>query len=85
MPEMSQFTQISVGSHVRHYWQNGNTAPNPSPHSAGTARDEGVRPCNSDLSFPLLGWVDLKGILRCLLFLRGAWEATKPSAVVLRK
>ena len=48
-------------------------------------RDEGVRPCNSDLFFPLLGWVDWKGILRCLLFLRGAWEGTKPSAAVLRE
>ena len=48
-------------------------------------QDEEVRPCNSDLSFPLLGWVDWKGILRCLLFLRGAWEGTKPSAAVLRK
>ena len=47
--------------------------------------DEGVRPCNSDLFFPLLGWVDWKGILRCLLFLRGAWEGTKPSAAVLRE
>ena len=25
-----------VGSHVRHYWQNGGTAPTPSPHPAGT-------------------------------------------------
>ena len=47
--------------------------------------DEGVRPCNSDLFFPLLGWVDWKGILRCLFFLRGAWEGTKPSAAVLRE
>ena len=38
-------------------------------------RDEGVRPFNSDLFFPLLSWVDWKGILRCLLFLRGTWEA----------
>ena len=38
-------------------------------------RDEGVRPYNSDLFFPLLSWVDWKEILRCLLFLRGAWEA----------
>ena len=48
-------------------------------------QDEGVRPCDSDLFFPLLGWVDRKGILRCLLFLRGAWEGTKPSAAVLRE
>ena len=48
-------------------------------------RDEGVRPCNSDLSFTLLSWVDWKGILKCLLFLRGAWEGTKPSSAVLRK
>ena len=48
-------------------------------------RDEGVRPCNSDLFFPFLGWVDWKGILRCLLFLRGPWEGTKPSAAVLRE
>ena len=25
-----------VGSHVRHYWQNGGMAPTPSPHPAGT-------------------------------------------------
>ena len=74
-----------VGSQVRQYWQNGGTAPDPSPHSAGTVPDEGVRPCYSDLSFPLLSWVDWKGILRCLLFLRGAWEGIKPSAAVLRK
>ena len=49
------------------------------------SQDEGVRPCNSDLSFPLLGWADWKGILRRLLFLRGAWEGTKPSAALLRK
>ena len=48
-------------------------------------RDERVRPCNSDLFFPLLGWVDWKGILRCLSFLRGAQEGTKPSAAVLRE
>ena len=34
----------------------GARSPAPSPHSTGTdPRDEGVRPCNSDLSFPLLG------------------------------
>ena len=27
----------SVGSRIRHYWQNGGTAPDPSPHSTGTA------------------------------------------------
>ena len=31
----------SVGSRVRHYWQNAGTAPNPSPHSAGT--DPGMK------------------------------------------
>ena len=77
---------MSVRSCIRHYWQNGGMVPSPlsSFHRHGS-RDEGVRPCNSDLSFPLLSWVDWKGILRCLLFLRGAWEGTKPSAVVLRK
>ena len=66
---------LPVGSHVRHYWQNGGTAPAPLIPQART-QDEGIRPCNSDLFFPLLGWVDQKGILRCLLFLRGAWEGT---------
>ena len=61
-------------------------SPAPSPHSAGTDPGmKGVRPCNSDLSFPLLSWVDWKGILRCLLVLRRAWEGTKPSAALLRK
>ena len=79
---------LPVGSHVRHYWQNGGTAPALLIPQART-QDEGIRPCNSDLFFPLLGWVggniELKGILRCLLFLRGAWEGTKPSATVLRE
>ena len=81
-----KFLNLPVGGWVRHYWQNGGTVPSPlsSFHRHGS-RDEGVRPCNSDLSFPFLGWIDWKGILRCLLFLRGAWEGTKPSAVVLRK
>ena len=71
---------------VRHYWQNGGTVPSPlSSFCSHGSRNEGVRPCHSDLSFPLLGWVDWKGILRCLLFLRGAWEGTKPSAALLRK
>ena len=75
-----------VGSRGRHYWQNGGTVPSPlSSFCRHRSRDEGVRPCNSDLSFPLLSWVDWKGILRCLLFLRGAWEGTKPSAALLRK
>ena len=83
-------TQLSdratVGSCVRHYWQTGGTVPSPlSSFRRHRLWDEGVRPCNSDLSFPLLSWVDRKGVLRCLLFLRGAWEGTKPSAVVLRK
>ena len=83
-------TQLSdrttVGSRVRHYWQTGGTVPSPlSSFRRHRLWDEGVRPCNSDLSFPLLSWVDRKGVLRCLLFLRGAWEGTKPSAVVLRK
>ena len=75
-----------VRSRIKHYWQNGGMVPSPlSSFRRRRSRDEGVRPCNSDLSFPLLGWVDWKGILRCLLFLRGAWEGTKPSAVVFRK
>ena len=84
---MSQlFAWGGVGSHVRHYWQNGGTVPSPlSSFRRHGSQDEGVRPCNSDLSFPLLSWVDWKGILRCLLFLRGAWEGTKPSAAVLRE
>ena len=47
------------------------------------SRDEGVRSCDSDLFFPFLCW--LERMLRCLLFLREAWESTKPSAVVPRK
>ena len=64
------FSNLGVGSCVRHYWQNGGTVPSPlSSFRRHGSRDKGVRPCNSDLSFPLLGWVDWKGILRCLLFL----------------
>ena len=74
-----------VGSCFRHYWQNGGPAPDPLLIPQAQSRDEGVRPCNYDLSFPLHGWVDWKGILRCLLFLRGAWEGTKPPAAVLRE
>ena len=75
-----------VGSRVRRYWQNGGTVPSPfSSFCSHRTWDEGVRPCNSDLSFPLLSWTDWKGILRCLLFLRGAWEGTKPAAALLRK
>ena len=75
-----------VGSHVTHYWQNGGTVPSPfSSFRRHGSRDEGVRPCNSDLSFPLVSWVDWKGILRCLLFLRGAWEGIKPSVALLWK
>ena len=52
----------TVGSRVRHYWQNGGTVTSPlSSFRRHGSRDEGVRPCNSDLSFPLLGWVDRKG------------------------
>ena len=76
----------TAGSRVRHYWQNGGTVPSPlSSFRRQGSQDEGVRPCNSDLYFPLLSWVDWKGILRCLLFLRGAWEGTKPSVAGLRK
>ena len=41
------------------------------------SQDEGVRPCNSDLSFPLLGWVDWKGILRCLIVLERSMRMHK--------
>ena len=84
---MSQlFTWGGVGSHVRHYWQNGGTVPSPlSSFRRHGSWDEGVRPCYSDLSFPLLSWVDWKGILRGLLLLRGPWEGTKSSAAVLRE
>ena len=34
--EHSGLISFSVGSHVRHYWQNGGTVPNPSLHPAGT-------------------------------------------------
>ena len=72
-----------VGNRVRHYWQNGGTAPAPS-HSAGMD-PEGVSSCDSDLFLPFFGWSWLERMLRCLLFLREAWESTKPSAVVPRK
>ena len=81
-----RWSRYCVGSPVRHYWQNGGTVLSPlSSFRSHGSWDEGVRPCNSDLSFPLLGRVDWKGILRCLLFLREAWEGTKPSAAVLRE
>ena len=85
-PEIQGVSPAFVGSRVRHYRQNGGMVPSPlSSFCRHGSPDEELRPCNSDLSFPLLGWVDWKGILRCLLFLRGAWEDTKPSAVVLKK
>ena len=49
-----------VGSCIRHYWQNGGTAPIPSPHLAGKALGRGVRPCDSDLFFSFFGWVGWK-------------------------
>ena len=83
LPKQGAFV---IGKRARHYWQNGGTVPSPlSSFRRHGSQYEGVRSCNSDLSFPLLGWVDWKGILRCLLFLRGAWEGTKPSAAVLRE
>ena len=35
-PKSLRMVTGTVGSRVRHYWQNGGTAPAPSPHSAGT-------------------------------------------------
>ena len=54
------FLCCAVGSHIRHYWQNGGTAPLPLLVPQARTRDEGIRPCDSDLFFPLLGWVDWK-------------------------
>ena len=72
----------SVRSCIRHYWQNGGTAPSPSPHLAGTV--PGWRSWALwfwlVLSFFWLSW--LERMLRCL---REAWESTKPFAVVPRK
>ena len=47
--------------------------------------DVGVRFFESDLFFSFLRLSWLERMLRCLLFLREAWESTKPSAVVPRK
>ena len=74
-----------IGSHIRHYWQNGGTAPGP---LSFCRHGPGIKELGLVILtcfFPLLGWVDWKGMLRCLLFLRGAWEGTKPSAAVLRE
>ena len=74
-----------VRSRARHYWQNGGTAPTPSPHPADMV--PGWRSYVLwfwlVLSFLQLSW--LERMLRGLLFLREAWESTKPSAVVPRK
>ena len=59
-----------VRSRVRHYWQNGGMVPSLiSSFCRHRSRDERFKPCNSDLSFPLSGWVNWKGILRYLLLL----------------
>ena len=51
------FLSLSVGSHIRHYWQNGGMAPTiPQTQS----QDEGVRSYDSDLFFPFFGWVGWK-------------------------
>ena len=39
--------------------------------------DEGVRPCNSDLFFPLLSWVDWKEILKVLIVLERSMRMHK--------
>ena len=50
----------SVRSCIRHYWQNGATAPTPLLIPQPRSRDEGVRSYNSDLFFPFFGWVGWK-------------------------
>ena len=50
---------IIVGSCIRHYWQNGGTAPVPSLIPQARTRDEGVSSCDSDLFLPL--FVELAG------------------------
>ena len=72
----------SVRSRVRHYWQNGGTAPNllssSCRHGPGMKELALVILTCSFLS--LVEW--LERMLRCL---REAWESTKPSTVVSRK
>ena len=50
--------ESDVESCIRHYWQNGGTAPATSPQQA-RSRDEGFRFCDSDCSF--LSLVELAG------------------------
>ena len=74
-----------IRSCVRHYWQNGGTAPNPLSFSRRH------RPWMKELALVILtcsssrrlSW--LERMLRCLFFLREAWESTKPSAVCAQK
>ena len=78
--------KLTVGSCVRHYWQNGGMAP--SPLSSFRRHGPGIKELDLViLTCLFLSSAELteKGILRCLLFLRGAWEGTKPSAAVLRE
>ena len=69
----------SVGSCVRHYWQNGGTAPTPSPHLAVMAL--GWRSYALWFWF-VLSFLQLSWLERMLRWLREAWKSTKPSAVV---
>ena len=48
-----------VGSCIRHYWQNGGTAPAPSLIPQARTWDEGVSSCDSDLFLPF--FVELAG------------------------
>ena len=76
----------SVGSRVRHYWQNGGTVPSPlSSFRRHGSWDEGVRPCNSNLSFysPRLSW--LKRNIKVLIGLERSMRRHKAFCSIAQK
>ena len=84
---MYGYIYLIVGSRIKHYWQNGGMALNPLPlfyrHRPGMKELGFVILTFFFFPFPWLSW--LKRILRCLLFLREAWEGIKPSAAVRKE
>ena len=50
----------SVGSYIRHYWQNVGMAPTPLLIHQARSQDEGVWSYDSDLFFPFFCWVGWK-------------------------